>query len=54
VNLSFASESAYVRIAALNNLSNHSRLWEEFLPQIQALRTTEKDEAVKQFIDSSC
>jgi glutaminyl-tRNA synthetase len=54
VNLSFASESAYVRIAALNNLSNHSRLWEEFLPQIQVLRTTEKDEAVKQFIDSSC
>jgi glutaminyl-tRNA synthetase len=54
VSLSFASESAYVRMAALNNLSNHSHLWEEFLPQIQALRTTDKDEAVKQFIDSSC
>ena len=54
VSLSFASESAYVRLAALNNLFNHSHLWEEFLPQIQALRTTEKDEAVKQFIDSSC
>jgi glutaminyl-tRNA synthetase len=54
VGLSFASESAYVRLAALNNLFNHSHLWEEFLPQIQALRSTEKDEAVKQFIDSNC
>ena len=54
VSLSFASESAYVRLAVLHNLHNHSHLWEEFLPQIQALRTTEKDEAVKQFIDSIC
>jgi glutaminyl-tRNA synthetase len=54
VGLSFASESAYVRLAALNNLFNHSHLWEEFLPQIQALRSTEKDETAKQFIDSSC
>ncbi|MBU3680932.1 MAG: glutamine--tRNA ligase/YqeY domain fusion protein [Flavobacterium sp.] len=53
VTLSFASESAFVRMAALNNLSNHSHLWEEFLPQIQALRSTEKDESVKQFLDSS-
>lgn len=54
VSLSFASESAFVRLAALNNLFNHSHLWEEFLPQIQALRSTEKDDAVKQFIDSNC
>ncbi len=54
VNLSFASESAYVRLAVLMNLSNHSQLWKEFLPQIQTLRSSEKDEAVKQFLDSTC
>jgi glutaminyl-tRNA synthetase len=53
VSLSFASESAHVRLAVLMNLNNHSHLWEEFLPQIQALRSNEKDQAVQQFIDSS-
>jgi len=54
VSLCFASESAYVRLAVLMNLSNHSQLWKEFLPQIQTLRSSEKDEAVKQFLDSTC
>ena len=54
VNLSFASESAYVRLAVLLNLNNHSQLWKEFLPQIQTIRSSEKDEAVKQFLDSTC
>ena len=54
VSLSFASESAYVRLAVLINLNNHSQLWKEFLPQIQALRSNEKDLAVQQFIDSTC
>ncbi len=54
VSLSFASESAYVRLAVLTNLNNHSQLWKEFLPQIQALRSNEKDLAVQQFIDSTC
>jgi glutaminyl-tRNA synthetase len=54
VSLSFASESAYVRLAALHNLNNHVNLWAEFLPQIQALRSNEKDLAVQQFIDSIC
>jgi glutaminyl-tRNA synthetase len=54
VSLSFASESAFVRLAVLMNLNNHSHLWEEFLPQIQALRSTEKDGTVKQFLDSTC
>ena len=54
VSLSFASESAYVRLAALHNLNNQANLWTEFLPQIQALRSNEKDLAVQQFIDSIC
>ncbi len=54
VSLSFASESAYVRLAALHNLNNHVNLWAGFLPQIQALRSNEKDLAVQQFIDSIC
>lgn len=53
VSLSFASESAFVRLAVLMNLNNHSHLWEEFLPQIQTLRSNEKNQAVQQFIDSS-
>jgi glutaminyl-tRNA synthetase len=53
VSLSFASESAYVRLAVLMNLNNHSHLWDVYLPQIQALRSNEKDQAVQQFIDSS-
>ena len=53
VSLSFASESAYVRLAVLHNLKNNGPLWDVFLPQIQALRSNEKDQAVQQFIDSS-
>jgi glutaminyl-tRNA synthetase len=54
VSLSFASESAHVRLAALHNLNNQANLWTEFLPQIQALRSNEKDLAVQQFIDYIC
>jgi glutaminyl-tRNA synthetase len=54
VSLSFASESAYVRLAALHNLNNQANLWTEFSPQIQALRSNEKDLAVQQFMDSIC
>jgi len=54
VSLSFASESAFVRLAVLHNLNNQANLWTEFLPQIQALRINEKDLAVQQFIDSIC
>jgi hypothetical protein len=43
-----------VRLAVLINLNNHSQLWKEFLPQIQALRSNEKDLAVQQFVDSIC
>jgi len=54
VSLSFASESAFVRLAVLHNLNNQANLWAGFLPQIQALRSNEKDLAVQQFIDSIC
>jgi glutaminyl-tRNA synthetase len=53
VSLSFASESAFVRLAMLHNLKNNGQLWDMFLPQIQTLRSNEKDQAVQQFIDSS-